>query len=160
MTSRARYATGAAVLMIGAAIALAVVAFGVSDSDDQPAARGTTLAETTTTGGATTTDSAPAPPYALGPTRRCLRSAGFTVSAIRSDDPRLRALGDLAQRTSLELTRDGHTLGLAFGDTRLLESLLRVPNDLYRLEVRRNALLMYRPGALADAVVVRRCLRP
>ena len=70
--------------------------------------------------------------------------AGFAVSKVRSTDPRLRALGDLAQRTSLELR-----LGRADSGPRLRRhatalGLLRVPNDPYRLEVRRNALLMYR----------------
>lgn len=102
---------------------------------------------------------APAPPFALAPTRRCLRAAGFTVTTIQSSDPRLRALADLAQRTSLEARRGRHALGLAFGDTRLLSSLLRVPNDPYRLEVRRNALLMYRSAARSEAAALRGCLR-
>ena len=81
------------------------------------------------------------------------------VSKVRSTDPRLRALGDLAQKTSLQARREGETIGLAFGDTRLLASLLRVPNDPYRLEVRRNALLMYRPAARRQATALRGCLR-
>jgi hypothetical protein len=102
----------------------------------------------------------PLPPYSLAATRRCLRGAGFAVSKVRSQDPRLRALGDLAQRTSLELRRGGQTLGVAFGDTQLLADLLRVPDDPYRLEVRRNALLMYPPSARAAAALLRGCLRP
>jgi hypothetical protein len=129
---------------------------GVTEPED-PAAT-TEEAQTDTSGPAVTT---PPPPraYALGPTRRCLEDAGFAVSKVRSADPRLRALGDLAQRTSLEARRDGKTLGLAFGDTRLLASLLRVPNDPYRLEVRRNAVLMYRPSARDAATLLRGCLR-
>jgi hypothetical protein len=98
-------------------------------------------------------------PYQLTPTRRCLETAGFRVAKIRSEDARLRALGDLAQRTSLAVRRDGRTLGLAIGDAELLESLLRVPGDPYRLEVRRNALLMYRPSDRRQAVSAARCLR-
>lgn len=106
-----------------------------------------------------TTGRSPARPYALAPTRRCLRSRGASVSKVRSTDPRLRALGDLAQRTSFQIELRGMRLGLAFGDARLLASLLRVPDDPYRIEVRRNALLMYRPAARRQAAVVRACLR-
>jgi hypothetical protein len=130
----------------------------VMTEPEEPAAT-TEEAQTDTSGAAVT---APTPPlaYALEPTRRCLQDAGFAVSKVRSADPRLRALGDLAQRTSLEARRGGQTLGLALGDTRLLASLLRVPNDPYRLEVRRNALLMYRPVAKGEAAALRSCLRP
>lgn len=124
---------------------------------EEPAA--TTEGAQTDTSGPAVTAPTPPPAYALEPTRRCLRDAGFAVSKVRSTDPRLRALGDLAQRTSLEARRGGQTLGLALGDTRLLASLLRVPNDPYRLEVRRNALLMYRPSARAAATILRGCLR-
>ena len=120
---------------------------------------GTGTTTGTTTQGTTTTGPRPARPYALAPTRSCLHTAGAAVSPVRSTDPRLQALGDLAQRTSLEVRLDGDTMGLAFGDTRLLESLLRVPDDPYRLEVRRNALLMYEPAARDAAAVVRGCLR-
>jgi hypothetical protein len=112
--------------------------------------------ETVGTTGTTTAQSEL--PYALGPTRTCLRAAGAAVSPVRSTDPRLRALGDLAQRTSLEVRLAGQTLGVAFGDARLLESLLIVPDDPYVLEVRRNALIMYRRDAQAEAAVLRGCL--
>ena len=98
-------------------------------------------------------------PYRLTPTRRCLEAAGFTAAKIRAEDVRLRALGDLAQSTSLAVGRDGRTLGLAIGDAELLKSLLRVPGDSYRLEVRGNALLMYRPTDRGHAVRAARCLR-
>ena len=127
-----------------------------TEPEEPPAT--TEAAPAETSGSSVTTPTSPSP-YALGPTRRCLQGAGFAVSTIRSTDPRLRALGDLAQRTSLEARRAGQTLGLAFGDTRLLLSLLRVPNDPYKLEVRRNALLMYRPAARREAALLRGCLR-
>ena len=111
-----------------------------------------------TTGPTSPTPKAP-PPYELAATRRCLRSAGFAVSPIRSTDPRLRALGDLAQRTSLELHFGGQTLGLAFANAQLLADLLRVPNDPYRMQVRRNALLMYPPAARGQVEIVLSCLR-
>ena len=145
-----------------ALVALVVVAR--SDSNDDPAASIQPPTTSATTGqaktGPTTTSAPPLSPYELAPTRRCLRSAGVEVSAVRSTDSRLRALGDLAQRTSLELKFGGRGLGLAFGDARLLRSLLLVPNDPYRLEVRRNVLLMYPPSARDEAALVRRCLRP
>jgi hypothetical protein len=124
---------------------------------EEPAA--TTEEAQPDTSGSAVTAPTPPPAYALEPTRRCLQDAGFAVSKVRSADPRLRALGDLAQRTSLEARRGGQTLGLALGDTRLLASLLRVPNDPYRLEVSRNAILMYRPSARDAATLVRGCLR-
>jgi hypothetical protein len=130
----------------------------VMTEPEEPAAT-TKEAQTDTSGPAVTAPNQP-PAYALEPTRRCLQDAGFAVSKVRSADPRLRALGDLAQRTSLEARRGGQTLGLALGDTRLLASLLLVPNDPYRLEVHRNALLMYRPAAKSEAAALRSCLRP
>ena len=158
-----RHVTAAAV----AAVAAAALAFTAIEGDDESAAPASPPLEGTTeavppageTGGTVPSPRA-ARPYALGPTRRCLRSGGFAVSRVTSADPRLRALGDLAQRTSLEVRREGRTLGLALGDAHLLESLLRVPNDAYRLEVRRNALLMFRPGDRGLATLVRGCLRP
>jgi hypothetical protein len=110
-------------------------------------------------GGTAGTTTPQEPPYALAATRSCLLAGGAAVSPIRSTDPRLRALGDLAQRASLEVRLGGQTLGVAFGDAGLLESLLLVPDDPYVLEVRRNALLMYRPGAKGSAAVLRGCLR-
>jgi pyruvate/2-oxoglutarate dehydrogenase complex dihydrolipoamide acyltransferase (E2) component len=145
-------------------------ATGVTDTNGSPGTTAATVTQksepaatteeprTTTSGPATTAPTAPRS-YALAPTRRCLLDAGFAVSKVRSTDPRLRALGDLAQRTSLELSRDGQTMGLAFTDTQLLMSLLQVPNDPYLLEARRNALLMYRPAGRAQAKVVFGCLR-
>ena len=130
-----------------------------SDADGHPATTNP-QARTTTGRAGSITPEQEVRPYELVATRRCLRSAGYAVSAIRSDDVRLRALGDLAQHTSLELRHAGRTLGLAFGDTRLLSSLLEVPDDAYRLEVQRNALLMYRPAARREARLVRACLRP
>jgi hypothetical protein len=121
-----------------------------------------TVTMSTGTGSTHPATSHPAPPrrpYALAPTRACLKDAGFAVSKVRSTNPRLRALGDLAQRTSLELRLDGQALGLAFANATLLADLLRVPDDPFRLEVHRNALLMYRPSARTQAHIVIDCLR-
>lgn len=147
--------------------ALFAAACGGSDESDAvpPEALTTTTDARAETNGAngtkvsTTESPESGPPYALGPTRACLGKAGAAVSAIRSNEPQLRALGDVAQRTSLEVRVDGQTVGLAFGDTRLLASILVVPDDQYQLEVRRNALLMFRPAARSLAADVRACLR-
>ena len=145
-----KYAAALAVLL---AVALAAVVW----HDDEEPSRATGL--TVTSAKAIKPAPAPLPPYRLAPTRRCLRAAGFAVTPVRSNDPRLRALGDLAQRSSFELRSGKQTIGLAFGDTRLLLSLLRVPRDPYRLEARRNALLMYRRSAGKEATAARACLR-
>jgi hypothetical protein len=173
---------GAALVAL-AALVVVVALVTIARHDDDPDSKGTTTRPATASLGDTTqrptereqpgttatgapepaptstTATPPPPPYALGPTRRCLEAAGFAVAPVRPSDPRLRALRDLAQRTSLQAGRDGRTLGLAFGDAELLASLLEVPNDPYRLEVRRNALLMYRPLAKREAAVLRSCLR-
>lgn len=148
-------------IVVGAVCALVVGGGAAAVVLDRASSHLTTGSqpETATTGTLAGT-STEAPPYALAPTRRCLASQGFTVAEIDSRDPRLRALGDLAQRTSLAARRRSHTLGLAFGDAPLLLSLLEVPDDPYRLEVRRNALLMYKPAARAEAEALRRCLTP
>lgn len=145
------------VVLVAAAAAFAVTLAGFV-ARDEGADDSATTAAGSTAGAATTT--APSPrPYSLAATRRCLLSSGFSVSPVRTQDVRLRALGDVAQRTSLELEANGATLGLAFGDTRLLIGVLRVPDDPYRLVADRNALLMYRPADKDAAGRVRRCLR-
>jgi hypothetical protein len=100
------------------------------------------------------------PRYSLAPTRRCLEDEGFVARPISGDDPRLQELSDLAQRTSLEIRRDGELVGLALGDAELLADLLAVPNDLYTIETHGNAVLLYLPTARATAGAVRRCLGP
>lgn len=150
------------VLAAAALLLLVGVVFGLRDDGDVSDSSSTaaTDVQTESIGGGAGTAAAPLKPYLLERTRTCLRAKGFTVESIRSSDPRLRALGDLAQKTSLQVERSGRTIGIAFGNARLLESLLRVPDDPYRLEVRRNTLLMYRPGARNEAAVLRSCLRP
>ncbi len=150
--SKRRAARGALVLALGAAASSLVVGCGNGESAGTP-----TLSQPL----ATTTEPRKNPArYALGPTRSCLEERGAAVSPIRPADPQLRALRDLAQRTSLEVRFRGETVGLAFGDAKLLAELLRVPDDPYLVDVRRNAVLMYRPSARAEARVVQSCLRP
>jgi hypothetical protein len=133
---------------IVAALALAIAGCGSGGGDS----------EAPPTGPPGTTEITPR--YALAPTRRCLVERGARVAALRSNDPRLKALGDLAQRTSLAVRLDGRTVGVAVGDVALLVDLLRVPGDPFTLDVHGNALLMYRPEARAQADIVRDCLRP
>lgn len=109
---------------------------------------------------AATRAEAASPRYQLPATRRCLVGRGAAVSTSRPSDTRLRALRDLAQHTSVVVRLDGRSVGLALGDTELLVDLLRVPNDPYRVDVRGNAVVMYRPVARPQADVVRSCLRP
>lgn len=98
--------------------------------------------------------------YTLAATRRCLVKAGFRVGPIGDPNPRLQALGDLAQKTSLAARSRGRVVGLAFGDAQLLAELLVVPHDPYTIETRSNAVLLYLPNARRQAVAVRACLRP
>lgn len=98
--------------------------------------------------------------YQLAPTRRCLVAAGFRVGLAGKPNPRLQALGDLAQRTSLAARSGGKVVGLALGDAQLLAELLAVPRDPYTIETRGNALLLYLPSARRQAAAVRACLRP
>jgi hypothetical protein len=82
------------------------------------------------------------------------------VSRITAVTGQLRALGDLAQRSSLQVRLRGTTVGVAFGNGKLLAELLRTPDDPYALEVQGDALLVYRADAQGSAQVVRSCLRP
>jgi hypothetical protein len=82
------------------------------------------------------------------------------VGPIGKPNPRLQALGDLAQRSSLAARSGGKIVGLGFGDAPLLAELLAVPNDPYTIETRGNALLLYLPSARRQAAAVRACLRP
>jgi hypothetical protein len=120
--------------------------------------------DTSTTGaavGATHSQAAAAErSFTLAATRRCLVARGFRVGPIGRPNPRLQALGDLAQRTSLAARSEGKVVGLAFGDAMLLAELLTVPNDPYTIETRGNALLLYPPGARRQAAVVRASHRP
>ena len=113
---------------------------------------------------ATTQAVEPAVRHTLTATSRCLRAKGATIRRLRPLDPRLRAMRDLAQRTSHEVRVRGKIVGVAFqrdeADARLLLELLRVPNDPYRLVRDGNVVVMSRkPDRAAHATVVG-CLRP
>lgn len=104
-------------------------------------------------------------PYSLGATSRCLRRQGARVGRVAPADARLRAVRDLAQRTSIQakVAGGGGVVALAFtktaADGRLLLDLLRVANDPYRLVRRHNVVLMYRPKAQRTFALALRCLR-
>jgi hypothetical protein len=104
-----------------------------------------------------------APSYRKAPTVACLRRQKVVVTGIAPADRRLRALRDLAQKTSWQAKLGTRVVGVSLNaDTssaELLEELLRVPRDPYRLERRSNALLLYKPTALPLARIVRTCLR-
>jgi hypothetical protein len=117
-------------------------------------------ASTAAAGGQSDSPATPVQQYTLAATRRCLVAARFRVGPIGKPNPRLQALGDLAQRSSLAARSGGKIVGLGFGDAPLLAELLAVPNDPYTIETRGNALLLYLPSARRQAAAVRACLRP
>jgi hypothetical protein len=110
-----------------------------------------------------TTPVAAVKPYAMTPTRACLRADGATVSAVRPSDRRLQAFGDLAQRNSIEARSTRGLVALAFTrsdrDAQLLAELLRVPKDPYRLLVRRNAVVFALRSAPRAMALALGCLR-
>ncbi len=101
--------------------------------------------------------------FALQPTVRCLTRAGGRVTAIPARDADLKALHDLAQRTSRKLVLRGQTIGFAVVDSdataTLLIELLDRPSTGFLAARRANAIFLYRPAnrrALNAAVA---CLR-
>lgn len=148
----------------GAILALA----GCGEEQPRPNSAGNASTHTgsvtttpTTTGSGTTPSSPPA--YRLGSTVTCLKGYGLVVTAILPKDQRLRAMRDLAQKTSRQARSGRNVVALAFGRTKndatLLIELLRVPNDPYRVERRRNVVLLYAPEAENLRGTVRACLR-
>lgn len=100
--------------------------------------------------------------YRKAPTVACVRRARADVTAIAPADKRLRALRDLAQKTSWQAKRGADVVGVSINrtsnDAQLLIELLRVPRDRYRLERKANAVLLYVPSSRALASAVRACL--
>src|SRR6266540_3472901 len=97
-----------------------------------------------------------APHFSLEATSRCLVRRDAKVGRVLPSDQRLRALRDLAQRTSIQVKLPTGLVGIAFSktasDARLLAELLVVPKDPYRIAVRGNALLMYKPASRKERV--------
>ena len=100
--------------------------------------------------------------YRLSRTVACLKQRGIAVAPIARIDRRLRAIRDLAQRTSRQARSGRQVVAMAFGrtanDAVLLVDVLRVPNDPYRLERLRNVVLLYLPKAARLRTAVRTCL--
>jgi hypothetical protein len=107
--------------------------------------------------------SGPSTPYARAASTRCLNAHGAKTSKIRRLDASRRSLADLAQHTSLEIRRTQASVLLAFtpgpSEAKLLVELLTMPSNPYRLQVRRNVLLMFRPQDRKLADLVTACLR-
>jgi hypothetical protein len=140
---------------LGIAVSVAALA-ACAGCGDGSSAEASTAASTTPA----RTSATPTRRYALAPTRKCLVAAGFRVGSAGKPNPRLQALGDLAQRTSVAARSGGKVVGLALGDAQLLAELLAVPRDPYTIETRGNAVLLYLPSARRQAAAVRACLRP
>jgi hypothetical protein len=102
-------------------------------------------------------------PLSLTRTVTCLRHRGAVVGRVKPGNRRLRALRDLAQKTSVQVTLRRVVVGVAFtrstSDATLLFELLRVPNDPLRLEQRRNVVLVSPKTASAARSAVLNCLR-
>jgi hypothetical protein len=104
-----------------------------------------------------------AKPYALHATLRCLKRRPDVTTTTQTKNPRLRAMRDLAQRTSVVVRSRQQDVGLAVlpseGDARLLAELLRAPDDPYRIVLRRNAVLFFLRSARASFATTADCLR-
>lgn len=110
------------------------------------------------------TAASPSEHYSLVATSGCLRAKAATIGRLRPRDGRLRAMRDLAQRTSHEVRVRGTVVGVAFqrdeADARLLIELLIVPSDPYRLVQAGNVVIMSRKTDRTAHAVVMGCLRP
>jgi hypothetical protein len=115
-----------------------------------------------TSGSGAAAQSALTEAYGKGPTVSCLRGKGAAVTAVTPANRRLRALRDLAQKTSWQAKLGGDVVGVAIGrsagEAAMLVDLLRIPNDRYRIERRDNAVLLYAPASADLAQVIRGCL--
>jgi hypothetical protein len=102
-------------------------------------------------------------PYALQRTVTCLKHRGAVVGRIIPTNRRLRALRDLAQKTSVQARLRGVVIGLAFARSTssagLLFELLTVPRDPLRLEQQRNVILLSPKTARTAHATVVGCLR-
>jgi hypothetical protein len=100
--------------------------------------------------------------YGKARTVSCLRGKGAVVTPVTPANRRLRALRDLAQKTSWQAKLGADIVGVAISrsadDAGLLVELLRVPRDPYRIERRNNVVLLYSPASSPLAQVVRGCL--
>ena len=101
--------------------------------------------------------------YRLAATVSCLKGRGLAIRTIDPADRRLRAMRDLAQKTSRQ-ARSGKSVvafvvGRSASNATLLVELLTVPKDPYRLERKDNVVLLYKPTAVGLRSTVLACLR-
>jgi hypothetical protein len=112
--------------------------------------------------GRASAESASVTRYSKKPIISCLRGKRVVVSVGTPANRRLRALHDLAQRSSWQAKQGKSVVGIAIGrsaaDAALVVELLRVPNDRYRIERRENVVLLFAPASAKLARVVRGCL--
>ena len=103
-----------------------------------------TLAAGVTSAGAERGQTAASQPAAIA----CLKRAGGVVGPVKPLNRRLRALRDLAQRTSQQVQIGRTIVGLAFQSggsaAELLVELLRAPNDLYTV-VQHGSIVVLAP---------------
>jgi hypothetical protein len=107
--------------------------------------------------------SKPPDPYSLRASVTCLKQRGAIVTSVKPTNHRLRALRDIAQRTSVQIRIGRAVAGLAVGKSTsegaLLYELLQVPNDPLRLERRRNVVLLSPTWARAARLTIIDCLK-
>jgi hypothetical protein len=102
-------------------------------------------------------------PYARQPTVACLERHGGVVSHVRATNRRVRALRDLAQKTSFQVRLGNAVVAIAItrsqSDASFLFELLQVPKDPLVLGRQRNAVLLspHRPASARRIVLG--CLR-
>lgn len=103
-----------------------------------------------------------AAPFELGQTLACLRRSGASVRRLEPADPELRALRDLAQRTSFRVRANGQEVGVAFGrdvaSAQLLEELLTLPGSSYAVVRRGNVVVLYSRSESAALNVLADCV--
>lgn len=106
--------------------------------------------------------SAEVPKYDRVATMRCLEGRGVAIAEIKPLDPRIQALRDLAQSDSFEVRVGQEVVGVAFTESgsasNLLRDLLEAPDDLYRVVVNRNVVLLYKPSAGEEFRTTMSCL--
>jgi hypothetical protein len=114
----------------------------------------------TTTTAASQPPDPTAAPFEQRRTLDCLRRAGATVARLEPANSELRAVRDLAQRTSFQVQVDGELVALVFGRdvaaAVLLEELVAVPDSAYATTRRGNVVVLYRrdePSALRRVAV-------
>jgi hypothetical protein len=124
----------------------------------------TAAAPTLTMGASAQTQQTRETLYSLPRTVSCLDKARAQVRVIQPRDKDLRALRDLAQRTSRQAVVHRELAAFAVvgsvANAELLVELLRPTTAPYRIVRAANAVIMYRPTSMRAFRLVRSCLRP